>query len=43
MKGYYQYAQDVTDGRVLVGKYIKLAVERFYCFIEREDLDVSGR
>lgn len=39
MKGYYQYAQDVTDGRVLVGKYIKLAVERFYCFIEREDLE----
>lgn len=39
MKGYYQYAQDVTEGRVLVGEYIKLAVERFYCFIEREDLE----
>lgn len=39
MKGYYQYAQDVTEGRVLVGQYIKLAVERFYCFIEREDLE----
>lgn len=39
MKGYYQYAQDVTEGRVLVGEYIKLAVERFYAFMEREDIE----
>ncbi len=39
MKGYLQYAHDVTDGRVVVGEYIKLAVERFYTLLERDDLE----
>ena len=34
MKGYYQYAADVRDGNVLVGEFIKLAVERF-CYEKR--------
>lgn len=39
MKGYYQYARDVTDEKVLVGEYIKLAVERFYALLERDDIE----
>lgn len=39
MKGYYQYARDVTDSKVLVGEYIKLAVERFYAMLERDDIE----
>lgn len=39
MKEYYQYAADVRDGKVLVGEYVKLAVERFYCLFEREDVE----
>ena len=38
MKGYYQYAADVRDGNVLVGEFIKLAVERFYSLFERDDI-----
>lgn len=43
MKGYYQYAQDVSQGNVFVGEYIKLAVERFYSLIEREDIEFRER
>lgn len=39
MKGYYQYAQDVSEGNILVGEYIKLAVERFYSLIDRDDIE----
>ena len=39
MKKYYQYAADVRDGKVLVGEYIKLAVERFYSLFERDDVE----
>lgn len=39
MKGYYQYAQDVSEGRAIVGEYIKLAVERFYALLERDDIE----
>ena len=28
MKGYYQYAADVRDGKIVVGEFIKQAVER---------------
>lgn len=28
-KAYYKYAQDVIEGNVVCGKYIKLAAERF--------------
>mgnify|MGYP000556168872 FL=1 len=38
MKGYYQYAADVRDGKVLVGEFIKQAVERFYSLFERDDI-----
>lgn len=39
MKAYYQYAQDVSEGSVIVGEYIKLAVERFYSFLDRDDIE----
>ena len=39
MKGYYQYAADVRDGRALVGEFIKQAVERFYTLFERDDIE----
>lgn len=38
IKPYYQYADDVTSGRIVCGRHISLAVERFYVFIERDDL-----
>ncbi len=39
MKGYFQYAADVRDGKVLVGEFIKQAVERFYSLFERDDIE----
>nr|DAH86359.1 MAG TPA: Large Terminase [Caudoviricetes sp.] len=33
-KAYYKYAQDVIEGKIVCGKYIKLAAERFFNFIE---------
>lgn len=39
MRGYFQYAKDVTDEKVLVGEYIKLAVERFYSLFDRDDVE----
>lgn len=39
MKGYYQYAADVQEGKVVVGEYVKLAVERFYSLFERDDVE----
>lgn len=39
MKGYYQYAADVQEGKVVVGEYIKLAVDRFYSLFERDDIE----
>lgn len=39
MKAYYQYAADVRDGKVLVGEYIKQAVERFYDWLDRDDVE----
>ncbi len=39
MKGYYQYAADVRDGKIVVGEFIKQAVERFYVLFERDDID----
>ena len=39
MKGYYQYAADVRDGKVVVGEFIKLAVERFYSLFDRDDIE----
>lgn len=39
MKGYHQYAADVRDGKILVGKFIGQAVERFYSLFERDDVE----
>lgn len=33
-KAYYKYAQDVIEGKIVCGKYIRLAAERFFNFIE---------
>ena len=33
-KEYYKYAQDVVDGKIVCGKYIKLAAERFFALME---------
>ena len=33
-KTYYEYAQGVTEGTVVCGKFIKLAAERFFNFME---------
>ena len=35
----FQYAQDVLEGRIITGKWIKLAVERFYDWIENAEQD----
>lgn len=35
-KAYYKYAQDVIEGNVVCGKYIKLAAERFFDFMEND-------
>lgn len=35
-KAYYKYAQDVIEGDVVCGKYIKLAAERFFDFMEND-------
>lgn len=32
--GYYRYAQQVLDGTIIAGKWIKLACERFFALIE---------
>lgn len=35
----FQYAEDVRDGKILVCSYVKLAVERFYSFLQRDDIE----
>ena len=39
MKPYYRYADDVGNGKVVVGENIKLAVERFQADLKRDDLE----
>ncbi len=34
MKAYYQYAQDVVEGKEVAGEYLKLAAERFFDMME---------
>lgn len=34
VKAYYQYARDVVEGRIVAGELIRLAVERFFRFME---------
>lgn len=38
-KAYYKYAQDVVEGTVVCGKFIKLAAERFFNFMENDRYD----
>ena len=35
----FQYANDVRDGKIVCGQYIKLAVERFFSWIETAEQD----
>ena len=35
----FQYANDVRNGKIVCGKYIKLAVERFFTWIENAETD----
>jgi len=35
----FQYASDVRSGKIVTGKRIKQAVERFYSWIETEEQD----
>ena len=35
----FQYANDVRSGKITTGKYIKLAVERFFQWIEDAEKD----
>lgn len=39
MKPYMQYAQDVTEGKIIVGEYIKLAVSRFLLLLDSDTVD----
>ena len=39
IKPYYQYAADVESGKVVVGEFIRLAVERFYSLFDRDDIE----
>lgn len=39
IKPYHQYAKDVIDGKVVVCNYIKLAVERYNKWLERDDIE----
>lgn len=36
---YYQYAQDVIDGRIVAGELVRLACKRFMSDLERPDLE----
>jgi phage terminase large subunit-like protein len=39
MKPYYRYVDDVSNGKVVVGENIKLAIQRFQNDLLRKDLD----
>lgn len=39
IKPYHQYAKDVIDGKVVVCNYIRLAVERYNKWLERDDIE----
>ena len=39
MSDYKSYAQQVVDGEIVTGRYIKLACERFLSWFEREDME----
>ena len=39
MKPYYKYVEDVSEGKIVVGENIKLAIKRFLKDKERDDLE----
>ena len=39
MKDYYQYAEDVREGKAVVCEYIRQAVNRFYRLVDDERYD----
>ena len=39
MKRYYQYAEDVSEGKIVCCENIKLAAKRFLSDLQREDLE----
>ena len=39
MKPYYRYVEDVSNGKIVVGENIKLAIQRFQNDLERDDLE----
>ena len=39
MKPYYRYVEDVSNGKIMVGENIKLAIQRFQNDLLREDLE----
>lgn len=38
-KGYYRYAADVLEGRIVTGDYVKMACRRFMADLDRADLE----
>ena len=38
-KIFYDYAEGVASGKIIAGRLVRLAVERFYSFLERDDLE----
>ena len=38
-KGYYKYAEDVVSGRVVAGKFVKQACQRFLDFMDNSDYE----
>ena len=43
MSDYKSYAQQVVDGEIVTGRYIKLACERFLSWFEREDMEFRNQ
>ena len=39
MKPYYKYVEDVSEGKIVVGENIKLAIKKFLKDKERDDLE----
>jgi phage terminase large subunit-like protein len=39
MKPYYRYVEDVSNGKIMVGENIKLAIQRFQKDLLRNDLE----
>lgn len=42
VKGYIQYAQDVISGKIVCGKFIRLAAERFFDLMENDNYEFKA-